>query len=412
MVLAFDLGHLESLRVQLYEYSKMCDEGEFNVNVIIATSTAAIWTKETLEDFKRRFFCERINGPIGIEIEQHPKALNIKVAEKHRLSIKRYINDYDLFLYQEDDIIITTQNVQAYETEMKELVLLMGKEAYTKWAPGFLRYRLNLSQDPRHGGNRFSSRPQDLASGTIPQLGARGQKEVTREIPVFESRKTYIEEMPLQEPLCLPLPSQLKQTAKDDSRPPVEPQPYFRLDGNVHQASFLLTKPQAHALEKYCNFTNHRMWNLGDQYGREYMSSFSLYWSFLFRQKTIPSCRLKKVLPAPLYQSLPRFSVLHFYHQKHFLMMTVREFAARVDEYERRIQYFQERGVQKQENEIRKCFVPEQEYVNYPQPVISEPLRGTTPTEGSDLDPSVSSSDMDSSEGVIGDENDRNDDGK
>ena len=35
------------------------------------------------------------------------------------------------------DIIITTQNVQAYEMEMKELVLLMGKDVYTKWAPGF-----------------------------------------------------------------------------------------------------------------------------------------------------------------------------------------------------------------------------------------------------------------------------------
>jgi len=359
MILAFDKGHMQSLRAVLSQYSRMCEDG-WDVNIVLASSTAAIWTKNDFDFLKKHGHCFRQGGPIGIQIEQHPKALNIKVAEKHRLTLKREMNKYDVFVYQEDDIVISKEAFEAYLAEVDEIEKLLGSKGLEEYAPGFLRFRVNDLEE------------YTPKSDVKKQLGAKLPSDFGKDDPGygswrFEMSQAWAEELPLQEPLCLPL-----KPPKDETGVLVEQKPYIRLDGNVHQAAFVFTRQQVTLLENKCEFTGHRMWNLGDQYGREYMSSFSLYWSFLFRQKTIPSCRLKKVMPAPLKSALPNFGVLHYYKQKHYTAVSMKEYASQVDEYEKRIKRQQERGAQVQEDVVRQCFVPEQETFNYPQPLITE----------------------------------------
>ena len=297
MILAFDLGHKVSLRPLLNQYARLCEAG-WNINIIYASSTAARWTEADMKDLMSYGYCHRIQGSVGMQIEQHPKALNIKVAEKHRLTMKRNMDLYDVFVYQEDDIVISKETFEAYLDQVNKLSILLGVEALAEYAPGFLRFRVNDREDV------------DVKPGVTKQLGAQlptdfGKEDIGFGKWQYKMNDAWAEELPLQEPVCMPLhvPKPSKAVDADGEKiiiDKVTQHPYIRLDGNIHQAAFVFTKQQLKVLEKSCQVCTHRMWNLGDQYGREYMSSFSIYWSFLFRQKTIPSCRLKVRLSLPL----------------------------------------------------------------------------------------------------------------
>eukprot|EP01034_Spumella_vulgaris_P033221 gene33221-40991_t len=82
----------------------------------------------------------------------------------------------------------------------------------------------------------------------------------------------------------------------------VEGAPYLKVEGNIHQAMWVLTRSQVNLLQHKCSFLNQ------SSPSREYMSSFSL-----FTPKG-GHCRLNKLLPGTRLQT---FSVNHYYHQRH-----------------------------------------------------------------------------------------------
>lgn len=160
------------------------------------------------------------------------------------------VNNYDVFVYHEDDILFKYSHLIAYLHETKKLHQLDSKNGLLYHSIGFQRYRHLHFQ---HGWGESDIIEQDL-----------------------------LEETPTFKPICV-----------NDT------DPYLVVEGNPHQAMWILTQQQIFMLQEKCLFLNY------SSASREHMSSFSLFGE---------SCQLTKLIPARHFMT---FAVLHYYQQRH-----------------------------------------------------------------------------------------------
>jgi hypothetical protein len=286
MILAFDLNHFKALKMVIHEYKMLCENG-WNINIVI--DTAVHWNNHVRKTLLQHAYCKRIQNSFGIELYQWSKRMNIKLAEKHRVLLKQNIDNYDVFVYQEDDIILSHFSFEYYLMQSKKLFNIV--ETYEDYAIGFIRYRTD-----------------NLYNHTSAQI-------LPQNIDMVNS---FMEELPTVQAICL----------KDKYGTAHK---YIRFNGNIHQALWVLTKEQVIAMEKRCSFSSLRMWNTGRQYSREYMSTFSLYATNLdgYRAKSTPSCRVTKLFPTPFGESVTMLAVMHYYKQRHITLTNLQEFVGK-----------------------------------------------------------------------------------
>jgi hypothetical protein len=103
IVLAFNFHRVEAVGAILREYWIMCERG-WDINVIFLS---------TDDNFPSHLIrnCTRIGVPIGVQIHQHPLEIGIRLAYESRLVLKTSIYEYDVFVYHEDDTIVTGELV-------------------------------------------------------------------------------------------------------------------------------------------------------------------------------------------------------------------------------------------------------------------------------------------------------------
>ena len=91
----------------------MCERG-WDINVVFL-STASNFPTYLIQN------CTRVGSPIGIQIHKHPLEIGVRLAYESRSVLKAFANDYSVFAYQEDDIIVTGEQVWAYLKGMDNL---------------------------------------------------------------------------------------------------------------------------------------------------------------------------------------------------------------------------------------------------------------------------------------------------
>jgi hypothetical protein len=260
IILIFDTKGISYLPFLMHAYLEMCEAG-FDVNVALLTSHKSDWTKtEFVKTFASNYFCHRINAPVGLQTNAYNSSLGVNLAGKSRDILQDNADKYDVFVYQEHDMLVKSSHIVNYLAETEKLD--DGSHSYD-YMPGFLRYI-----------------KKEWGSAVI--------------------------EEPELRPICL------KQEGAETA------EPYIVLHGNTHQGVFVLTQKQLLMLGKKCHFFQQ------DNYKtkREYFSSFSIFSDISTMMKQLLDlprereayCLINKVLPAENY--LP-FSVEHI--ESHFL---------------------------------------------------------------------------------------------
>lgn len=195
MTLSFDISHCDALDEILQEYLNMC-EGGWDVTVIFYSTVR--WSPELLTHYRRRTFCYRISDSINFLFSIHHKDISINLASVHRKELALHVNNYDLFLYHEDDIIFRFKHLVAYVQETKRLELLLREDERSDYGIGFLRYRRILRKDSEIHAQAW------------------GDQDVLEQ--------DNLEELPTLKPVC------------------VGDEPYIKAEGNTHQAMWILTR--------------------------------------------------------------------------------------------------------------------------------------------------------------------------
>lgn len=250
LILAFNLGHMDPLTLIIQEYVSIC-EGGWNASVILFTGV--LWSETLRRYLRKHTFCYRINDYVPVIIKEHEPGIGIGLGAEHRKYVSQEIDNFDVFVYHEDDIIFKYAHLVAYLQETKKLHELDPINGLLYHCLGFQRYRhINFQAD----WGEHDILEQDL-----------------------------LEETPNFVPICF-----------NNS------DPYYLVQGNTHQAMWILTRQQILQLQEKCNFLNYY------SKSREHMSSFSLF------DGSNGGCGLHKLIPGDKFMS---FVVLHYYQQRH-----------------------------------------------------------------------------------------------
>jgi len=200
IVTSFDLSHFDSLQLIFEQYLSMCEAG-WVVKTVILSSIK--WSNLLTDFIKPRYYCFRKSAYLDIRIDT--SNMTLMLASLHRRVVAEELENFDVFVYQEDDIIFKYAHLIAYLEESKKLQNLYS-DALRHNCIGFLRYR------------RVSASNVDEK---------------------FVLAQERFEEQPHIIPYCY------------------YGQPYLSFTGNTHQAFWVLTQSQIKLLNETCNFLSH-----------------------------------------------------------------------------------------------------------------------------------------------------------
>eukprot|EP01038_Epipyxis_sp_PR26KG_P011957 gene11957-16005_t len=264
MLLSFHLDHTDPLLLLFSEYRSMCEAG-WNVSIVILTTVD--WTKRTFDYVNEKLYCNRIQKSIPLKLDIQPSDVGVYLTVKHREIVTNELNNHDIFIYCEDDTMFGYIHLMTYLQETKRLrELITSPELILRnYSVGFLRYR------------------------RVNRVYSRGPTTFTGEDMISQE---FLGEAPdLLRPVC------------------VADEPYMKVEGNTHQAMWILTREQIDILHNKCSFLNHRRdWN--HVLIREYMSSFSIFHWGDSPFGYVSPCNVTKLIPAKRFMD---FTLLHYY---------------------------------------------------------------------------------------------------
>jgi hypothetical protein len=118
LLLSFDLCHIDPLILIVNEYTSMC-EGGWNTTMVLFTS--AEWTPKLRRYMKYKSYFYRIKNFIDIRYELYDKNVSTNLGSFHQKYIEKELDNFDMFIYHEDDIVIKHTHVAAYLSDTKTL---------------------------------------------------------------------------------------------------------------------------------------------------------------------------------------------------------------------------------------------------------------------------------------------------
>lgn len=256
VILASNLSHAFEFG-SLNQYLNMCEQGW---TVFVELLTRATPLNETLIRTKLResYFCSRIRNPISVKIRKYDQKIGACLAGRSRQVFAEHFGRFAVYVYQEDDMLVTLGHVEAYLTESAKL-REVSPHPVLPYMVGYLRYSGPISAFPAEGAPRDVDAIEDADRGVVGCL--RGS-------------------------------------------------PYLAIKRNPHQAMLILTAEELKSLSVKCNFLNQSLSSVS-RMPREYMSSFSLFEGsshFMRLMKFPPSCKVTKLIPI---ESIDRFLVRH-----------------------------------------------------------------------------------------------------
>lgn len=155
----FSWIHWDVIDVLYESYRDIC-EGGWDIKIVILT--AATWSPKTIEWSRRNLYCYR--NPIGIslEVRRFNESLGRRIVDHSRIPVTEHINDFDIFMYTEDDMIMNFNMLAAWIHESNRLSYLTAGKSYPdkdrcgwkqpcQYAIGFLRY----SRKHKYGNNKL-----------------------------------------------------------------------------------------------------------------------------------------------------------------------------------------------------------------------------------------------------------------
>lgn len=89
----------------------ICESG-YEVTVLI--QTVEMWSINEMNRFRNLCQCMRTNAALPIFFEVFDRDVGLKLTMKHRKTIEINVNDFDLFIYQEDDMAVGSEHIRIF----------------------------------------------------------------------------------------------------------------------------------------------------------------------------------------------------------------------------------------------------------------------------------------------------------
>lgn len=224
MILVFNFKRIDSIMIILNEYKSLCESGWKPTIAFFTTEKPSFMLNQYFEE---KLYCYHTQQSIPIKWQTFNESVGIYIADKTREFVAKEVNNFDLFMYHEEDIILQQSHVAAYLYESKRMSQQLGPTTAFDYMIGFQRYRRH-NRPFKHLNDPFSDHD------------------------IFHQE--YLEETPFFKPICLKTQAYLQISNG------------FTPNSNPHQAIWLLTKAQLIYLHRKCQFFNQTV--IGTKYHR------------------------------------------------------------------------------------------------------------------------------------------------
>lgn len=140
-VAAYDFSQLPHLEEVIDAYSDLCATGAQVDLIVHATVPYPITLIDLLNT---RLTCLNPSGRFDVKISLVSPTVRLHLVDIHRPLFYEKIEEYDLFIYTEDDIRVTPRTIAAYLHETKVLQEKIGFEKSLNYNVGIVRYEYNF----------------------------------------------------------------------------------------------------------------------------------------------------------------------------------------------------------------------------------------------------------------------------
>lgn len=137
-IASFDFSQLPHLEETLDGYHDVCLAGVAKLDIYIHTTV--VYPVAWLDMWRTRFNCPQFTLTFVIQ----NKSVRLHLVDLHRHLFYEELQNYDLFVYTEDDIRVSPTTVAAYWQETQALKARQPQLDYTLFNVGIVRYELNF----------------------------------------------------------------------------------------------------------------------------------------------------------------------------------------------------------------------------------------------------------------------------
>lgn len=187
-IAAFDFSQLPHLEEVLDSYQDLCVAGPSKVDIIIHATVAY---PVSLIDLLNSRLVPACKDVLAISVIIVDSSLRLHLVDLHRPLFYERINEYDLFVYTEDDIRVGTRTVAAYLDETRRIEEQVGKNRASDFNVGVIRYEYNfpsnvvMDDKTRHATQNVTRVYWEHS--TFPAID-----KAVDAVPVAEFRKTHV----------------------------------------------------------------------------------------------------------------------------------------------------------------------------------------------------------------------------
>ena len=88
-----------------------------------------------------------------LEVIYHDPSINVALGAEHRKYLRHHHEEFDLFVYHEDDIVLKNSHLYGFLHETKKLHELMPENGLSDYCIGLQRYRHLFHGENGHQNN-------------------------------------------------------------------------------------------------------------------------------------------------------------------------------------------------------------------------------------------------------------------
>ena len=145
-IASFDFMQLPHLEEVLDGFRDLCYAGS-KVDIVIYTTV--VYPVAFIDMFNDRMRCNNPSPNAGLTTTMilKPHHVRLHLVDFHRQLFYERIDDYDVFIYTEDDIRISPTTVAAYLHETNRVESIVGSQHATDFNVGIVRYEYDFPEN-------------------------------------------------------------------------------------------------------------------------------------------------------------------------------------------------------------------------------------------------------------------------
>ena len=141
----------EGLLNQYYCFETMMDSFrdlcEAGAKVSLHVTSSNNYPVYIIDELNSRIACRNVNGSLNMTIHIKSADWGKQMVDFHRKLFYDNLNNYDLFVHNEEDQLIRPTNIIAFIEETQKLEKLVGNKRLTDYSIGFVRFENEMEHD-------------------------------------------------------------------------------------------------------------------------------------------------------------------------------------------------------------------------------------------------------------------------